>query len=188
MESVSKSWYHEFISATAVTFANMFESFTNFPSMHRMSSPAQPWKREKYRLAFTQVMTKFVRVGHWVISDDIDTQCVSSLQTMASNSNMTNMRGRTYTDFQTNMSRRLMTFYPEGCGPSGSLWKCPYIYPDALVRAGFIYSGHKDRVHCVFCRKDLSQWEPGDIPRDEHIKRFPDCVGIQYEWVGKQCL
>ena len=123
----------------------------------------------------------------WLVMLSILNVYLSSLQTMASNSTMTNMRGKTYSDFQTNLSQRLMTFYPEG-GGFASLWKCPHVYPDALVRAGFIYSGHKDRVHCVFCRKNLSQWEPGDDPRLEHIKHFPDCVGIQYEWVSKGCL
>ena len=100
---------------------------------------------------------------------------------MAPNSNMVDMRGRSYADYQSNMSLRLMTFYSEAGGRS--LWKCPHVFPDLLVGAGFIYSGQKDTVHCVFCRANFSGWGPYDDPKVIHMKRRPDCKGIKNNWV-----
>lgn len=37
-----------------------------------------------------------------------------------------------------------------------------------LARDGFIYSGQGDRVGCVFCSRNVENWQRGDDPRAEH--------------------
>ena len=104
---------------------------------------------------------------------------------MASSSNTLDMRGRSYADYRSSLAQRLMTFYPEGGGPS--LWKCPYVHPDVLVRVGFIYSGQEDSVECVFCHENFYEWKPGDDPKMIHIKQRPECEGIKNNWVSSEC-
>ncbi|XP_018594587.2 baculoviral IAP repeat-containing protein 7-A-like [Scleropages formosus] len=47
--------------------------------------------------------------------------------------------------------------------------------PEALVPAGFFYTGHNDNVKCFHCDGSLRNWEPGDDPWKEHAKWFPRC-------------
>lgn len=51
--------------------------------------------------------------------------------------------------------------------------------PEELAREGLFYTGSADRVRCAFCRNALRSWEPGDIPREEHKKYFPNCPFVQ---------
>lgn len=51
--------------------------------------------------------------------------------------------------------------------------------PEELAREGLFYTGRADRVRCAFCRNALRSWEPGDIPREEHKKYFPNCPFVQ---------
>uniref|UniRef100_K7E9I1 RING-type E3 ubiquitin transferase n=1 Tax=Ornithorhynchus anatinus TaxID=9258 RepID=K7E9I1_ORNAN len=47
--------------------------------------------------------------------------------------------------------------------------------PEQLARAGFFYSGHRDKVTCYYCDGGLRNWEQGDDPWREHAKWFPRC-------------
>ena len=44
-----------------------------------------------------------------------------------------------------------------------------------LVNEGFIYTGKKDLVICVYCGVIIEQWEEGDVPNKEHQKNSPSC-------------
>lgn len=35
--------------------------------------------------------------------------------------------------------------------------------------------GKGDTTQCWFCGNLLEEWEPADIPKDEHDINFPDC-------------
>lgn len=35
--------------------------------------------------------------------------------------------------------------------------------------------GKGDATQCWFCGNLLEEWEPADIPKDEHSINFPDC-------------
>ena len=50
---------------------------------------------------------------------------------------------------------------------------------EALVRAGFFYTGKKDIVRCFSCGGCLEKWAEGDDPMEDHIKFFPECVFLQ---------
>ncbi|XP_022286791.1 baculoviral IAP repeat-containing protein 7-B-like [Crassostrea virginica] len=47
--------------------------------------------------------------------------------------------------------------------------------PEALAEAGLFYTGKGDHTQCWFCGNLLEEWEPGDVPKEEHDKIFPDC-------------
>ncbi|XP_052088207.1 baculoviral IAP repeat-containing protein 3-like isoform X2 [Mytilus californianus] len=47
--------------------------------------------------------------------------------------------------------------------------------PDILVDAGFFYTGEEDTVRCHYCDGGLRNWEPKDIPWEEHARWFPFC-------------
>jgi hypothetical protein len=51
--------------------------------------------------------------------------------------------------------------------------------PGELSSAGFYYTGVGDRVRCGFCEGELYQWEVTDIPFQEHLRWFPDCLFIK---------
>ena len=72
-----------------------------------------------------------------------------------------------YTNVYTKFDDRIPTFYT---------WpKSHPINPEAIARAGFIYSGHGDKVICPWCKIKLIDWECFDIPMDEHRKHSPNC-------------
>ncbi|VDI42650.1 Hypothetical predicted protein [Mytilus galloprovincialis] len=47
--------------------------------------------------------------------------------------------------------------------------------PEILVDAGFFYTGEEDTVRCHYCDGGLRNWEPKDIPWEEHARWFPFC-------------
>lgn len=47
--------------------------------------------------------------------------------------------------------------------------------PDDLVKAGFYYYGIRDMVKCFFCNGGLSDWDPNDVPIEEHARWYPKC-------------
>nr|XP_022287913.1 uncharacterized protein LOC111100394 isoform X2 [Crassostrea virginica] len=47
--------------------------------------------------------------------------------------------------------------------------------PEAFSEAGLFYTGKGDHTQCWFCGNLLEEWEPGDVPKEEHDKTFPDC-------------
>ena len=67
-------------------------------------------------------------------------------------------------------SKRLDTFQEKGwpIGLSQS--------PVELSSAGFFYTGMSDKVICFSCSGGLNKWKKSDIPLDEHLKSFPECM------------
>ena len=55
-------------------------------------------------------------------------------------------------------------------------WPCQ-IKPEKqeLARAGFMYTGHSDRVKCVVCNVELHNWLSNENALREHAKWSPDC-------------
>jgi len=49
----------------------------------------------------------------------------------------------------------------------------------SLARAGFFYTGYDDRVRCAFCRREFYDWQPGDVPTDEHRRGVPSCPFVR---------
>ncbi|CAC5394460.1 XIAP [Mytilus coruscus] len=47
--------------------------------------------------------------------------------------------------------------------------------PEILADAGFFFTGDEDVVRCHYCDGGLRNWEPGDIPWQEHARWFPFC-------------
>lgn len=57
--------------------------------------------------------------------------------------------------------------------------------PDTLAEAGFYFTpsvGNPDAVTCFICRKELSDWEEGDDPFAEHVRRGSSCC-----WAIARC-
>ncbi|XP_018414125.1 PREDICTED: E3 ubiquitin-protein ligase XIAP [Nanorana parkeri] len=53
-----------------------------------------------------------------------------------------------------------------------------------LANAGLFYTGRDDQVKCFCCGGKLMNWEPGDIPWNEHRRHFPDCFFVLGRDVG----
>ncbi|CAK7318433.1 Baculoviral IAP repeat-containing protein 3 [Vulpes lagopus] len=49
----------------------------------------------------------------------------------------------------------------------------------SLARAGFYYTGAKDRVRCFCCGLMLDNWKAGDSPTGKHRNLYPSCSFIQ---------
>ena len=49
------------------------------------------------------------------------------------------------------------------------------ISPDELARAGFVYTGYGDKVHCPWCDLRLVDFERNDKPLEEHAKHTKGC-------------
>lgn len=66
------------------------------------------------------------------------------------------------------MPRREASFsaWPQGNSPS----------VEALVRAGFFYTGTKTIVTCFYCNGSLQNWGAKDDPMIEHARWFPHCA------------
>ncbi|CAG2186109.1 BIRC7_8 [Mytilus edulis] len=47
--------------------------------------------------------------------------------------------------------------------------------PEILADSGFFYTGDDDVVRCHYCDGGLRNWEPGDVPWEEHGRWFPFC-------------
>ncbi|CAC5382816.1 XIAP [Mytilus coruscus] len=47
--------------------------------------------------------------------------------------------------------------------------------PEILADAGFFYEGEEDVVRCHYCDGGLRNWEPKDVPWEEHARWFPFC-------------
>lgn len=61
-----------------------------------------------------------------------------------------------------------------------SFLKWPKSYPDVedFVKTGFYYTGIDDAVTCVHCDLTLEDWQPQDIPGEEHKKANPTCNSV----------
>lgn len=51
--------------------------------------------------------------------------------------------------------------------------------PAQLAEAGFFYRGLSDNVQCFYCAGGLKNWEPTDIPWEQHALWFPNCAYLQ---------
>ncbi|XP_058426702.1 baculoviral IAP repeat-containing protein 3 isoform X3 [Marmota monax] len=49
----------------------------------------------------------------------------------------------------------------------------------SLARAGFYYTGVKDKVKCFCCGLMLDNWKHGDNPIEKHKKLYPSCSFVQ---------
>lgn len=63
-------------------------------------------------------------------------------------------------------------------------WPHRVIRPADLANAGFIYTGERDMVRCVFCGQYVGNWEDDDFPMVEHRTLFPNCPFMQGFNVG----
>lgn len=61
---------------------------------------------------------------------------------------------------------------------------CP-VRPWELASAGFYYLGNQDNVKCYKCAVMLRNWEPQDIPWEEHKRWSSDCPLVIAHYKGK---
>lgn len=55
------------------------------------------------------------------------------------------------------------------------LWPKPFPKVEDLVKSGFYYTGIEDAVTCISCRVTLEDWQPDDVPDEEHKRASPNC-------------
>lgn len=67
-------------------------------------------------------------------------------------------------------------------------WPITWLNPSALAKEGLYYLRKKDHVSCVYCRGIIGAWEPGDVPRVEHRRHFPNCRFVNNLPVGNVTL
>ncbi|XP_004689103.1 PREDICTED: baculoviral IAP repeat-containing protein 3 [Condylura cristata] len=68
---------------------------------------------------------------------------------------------------------RLLTF---------QMWPLSFLSPADLAKAGFYYIGPGDRVACFACGGKLSNWEPKDDAKSEHLRHFPNCPFVENQF------
>ena len=49
------------------------------------------------------------------------------------------------------------------------------VRPEQLYRGGFAYPGEGDKVICPWCKIKLIEWEPYDLPFEEHRQHSTSC-------------
>lgn len=54
-------------------------------------------------------------------------------------------------------------------------WPLSYVNPKELAENGFFYLQSEDQVQCSFCGIVIDDWNVGDKPLKEHIKKAPKC-------------
>ena len=54
-------------------------------------------------------------------------------------------------------------------------WPLKFMPSKDMSEEGFIYTGKKDSVLCVYCGIIIEQWEEGDVPNVEHRKNSNLC-------------
>ena len=50
---------------------------------------------------------------------------------------------------------------------------------EELAKAGWFYTGLRDRVQCPWCQGAVYNWEEGDTGFGEHKKHFPSCPFVR---------
>ena len=56
--------------------------------------------------------------------------------------------------------------------------------PEELAKSGFIFTGVKNIVQCVFCNVRINNWAHDDCPDEKHRRRFRECPFIRGLQVG----
>lgn len=54
-------------------------------------------------------------------------------------------------------------------------WPLKFITADKLAKAGFYYTGIKDKVKCLYCSIYLEYWGKNDDPYIKHKLLSPHC-------------
>lgn len=67
-----------------------------------------------------------------------------------------------------------MTFY-ENRLKTFEGWPLTFITPDQMAKAGFYYTGIRDKVRCLFCTNYFECWSKDDDPYIEHRLTSPQC-------------
>lgn len=63
---------------------------------------------------------------------------------------------------------RLATYFPN--------WPVDFLSPEDMANAGFYYTGVRDKVRCMYCLNELNNWQPTDVPIEEHRRNSPQCA------------
>ncbi|GIZ02626.1 hypothetical protein CEXT_12071 [Caerostris extrusa] len=63
-------------------------------------------------------------------------------------------------------------------------WPLSYVKTKDLAENGFFYLLSEDRVQCAFCGIIIDDWNVGDIPLKEHMKKAPKCPFLMTSNVG----
>ncbi|KAG8172504.1 hypothetical protein JTE90_017585 [Oedothorax gibbosus] len=63
-------------------------------------------------------------------------------------------------------------------------WPVSYVKPEQLAKHGFFYLQTDDRVQCAFCHIIVDDWNVGQKPLKEHIKKSPKCPFLLSSNVG----
>ncbi|XP_075975321.1 death-associated inhibitor of apoptosis 1-like isoform X2 [Anticarsia gemmatalis] len=57
--------------------------------------------------------------------------------------------------------------------------RCMRQKPEDLAEAGFFYTGQGDKTKCFYCDGGLKDWEPDDVPWEQHARWFDRCAYVQ---------
>ncbi|XP_049872548.1 death-associated inhibitor of apoptosis 1 isoform X2 [Pectinophora gossypiella] len=57
--------------------------------------------------------------------------------------------------------------------------RCMPQKPEDLAEAGFFYTGQGDKTKCFYCDGGLKDWEPEDVPWEQHARWFDRCAYVQ---------
>jgi len=54
-------------------------------------------------------------------------------------------------------------------------WSVEFLNPYGMAQAGYFYTGIQDRVKCLLCMTEYSNWQQNDFPFDKHAFQSPQC-------------
>lgn len=57
--------------------------------------------------------------------------------------------------------------------------RCMKQRPEQMADAGFFYTGYGDNTKCFYCDGGLKDWEPEDVPWEQHARWFDRCAYVQ---------
>lgn len=52
--------------------------------------------------------------------------------------------------------------------------------PEVLSQSGLYYTGMSDHTICFYCGGGIKDWEPEDVPWEEHAKWYPNCNFLKF--------
>jgi len=61
-------------------------------------------------------------------------------------------------------------------------WPLSCVSAETMAKAGFYYTGVRDRVSCYFCHEFFDFWIQDEDPYEEHVLRSPNCQFFERSW------
>ena len=62
-------------------------------------------------------------------------------------------------------------------------FNCQFMTKEELALNGFFYTNQSDQAECAYCHERISEWQYGDLAKDEHRRFSENCPFVRGEFV-----